>query len=467
MTEAFSVPSHSVSIVATAARDTSLATSRVTADSIDRGAVESPAAVLGASAAHPADLPGRVSSVVAPSRVPLSTLAELSGTPLLSQLGLVPSRTLDAYLSAHPETVAGLLAAPPAAADVSVWWASLTPKAQGALRSASSELVGNLDGIPATARNEANQLWLGESITALESAVASNPARSVQSESTKTIHMLTEVKTALGTAHSVPQRSLLTVDDEGSGRAAIVLGDLDTADFVTYLVPGMFFTVDGQIGDWTDDAARIYDEQVSWLSLLGESDSDYSAKTVAVVAWMGYETPDLTSIATLDLAERGADVLASAIDGLKADRSADPPYISIVAHSYGSTTALISLSKYALDIDALTVIGSPGSAVTSVDELSVRDGNVFVGEAAWDPVPNTAYFGRDPGAAGFGAKHMNVGGGLDLITNEILGASVGHNGYFSAGSESVRNLALIGIGQGQLVTDGSAEDRDRTLALVE
>ena len=461
------MPSYSISIAAAALHNSADTTFQLTADSLDRTTSDSPAAVLAASAANPADLPGRVSSISAPSRVPLSTLAELNGTPLLTQLGLVPARTLDAYLTAHPETVAGLLAAPPAAADVSVWWASLTPKAQGALRAASSELVGNLDGIPASARDEANQLWLGDSITSLESVVESNVARSVQSDSTKTIHMLTEVKTALGTADSVPQRGLLTVDDEGSGRAAIVLGDLDTADFVTYLVPGMFFTVDGQIGDWTDDAARIYDEQVSWLNLLSESDSDYSAKTVAVVAWMGYETPDLTSIATLDLAEKGADALASAIDGLKADRSADTPYISIVAHSYGSTTALISLAKYTLDIDALTVIGSPGSAVTSVDELSVRDGNVFVGEAAWDPVPNTAYFGRDPGAAGFGAKHMNVGGGLDLITNEILGASVGHNGYFAAGSESVRNLALIGIGQGQLVTDGSAEDRDRTLALVE
>jgi len=91
---------------------------------------------------------------------------------------------------------------------------------------------------------------------------------------------------------------------------------------------------------------------------------------------------------------------------------------------------------------------------------------VWVGEAAWDPVPNSAFFGSDPGSPEFGAHHLGVEGGVDLITNEMLSASVGHNGYFGAGSESVRNLALIGIGQSQLVTDGTPKDTSKTLALL-
>jgi pimeloyl-ACP methyl ester carboxylesterase len=245
-----------------------------------------------------------------------------------------------------------------------------------------------------------------------------------------------------------------------------VLGDLSTADYVTYLIPGMFFTVEGQINDWTDDAARIYDEQVSWLNLIGETDPSEAGKSVAVVSWMGYETPNLTNIGSLDLAFAGRDAIADVVRGLQSEREGDEPFISVIAHSYGSTAAMMALSEYSFEIDALVVIGSPGSAVQSVDDLNVRNGNVFVGEAAWDPVPNSAFFGNDPGSPEFGAHQLGVSGGVDLITDEVLSASVGHNGYFGAGSESVRNLALIGIGKSQLATDGTPDDHTKTLALL-
>jgi hypothetical protein len=362
--------------------------------------------------------------------------------------------------------VTKLLANAPSAREVTTWWSSLETTAAAAMTAAAPQLVGNLDGIPAEARNTANRLWLAQSIDVREKTIASSPGRTLVEEASRELHMLGEVDDAMGTAKSVPARTLLSVDPTGQGRAAIVLGDLANADYVTYLVPGMFFTIDGQINDWTDDAARIYDEQVSWLNLIGKTDPGEATKTVAVVAWMGYETPNLTNIGSLDLAEKGRDAIAHTIKGLLAERAGDEPYVSVIAHSYGSTAALMALTDYDFQIDALAVVGSPGSAAQSVKELHVRDANVFVGEAAWDPVPNTAFFGSDPGSASYGAKHINVGGGVDLITNEVLAASIGHNGYFGAGSESVRNLALIGIGQGELVTDGSADDKDKTLALL-
>jgi hypothetical protein len=398
--------------------------------------------------------------------VPLSDLATLSRIPLLRQLGQLPASTLSSFLSKNPEMVTSLLSSPPAAADVSAWWSSLDATATETLSTAASQLVGNLDGIPVTIRDAANRTWLEQSISTRQATLAEGDDLGSMTAATAELHMLGEVTKALGTADSVPSRRLLTVDPEGEGRAAVVLGDLATADYVTYLVPGMFFTIDGQINDWTDDAARIYDEQVSWLNLIGETNSGEASKTVAVVAWMGYETPDLTSITSLELAGEGRDAIASAVQGLLAERAGNEPYVSIIAHSYGSTAALMALTEYDFEIDALSVIGSPGSAAQSVDELHVRDGNVFVGEAAWDPVPNTAFFGSDPGSDSYGAKHINVSGGVDRITNEVLAASIGHNGYFTAGSESVRNLALIGIGQEELVTDGSEQDNEKTLALV-
>lgn len=231
------------------------------------------------------------------------------------------------------------------------------------------------------------------------------------------------------------------------------------------MVPGMFFQVDGQINDWTADAGRLYDEQVAWLKTIHEAHPDASNKTVAVVSWMGYQTPDLTNIGSLDLAYEGQDAFARAVEGLQAERGANQPYTTVLAHSYGSTAVLMALTKYTFSIDALAVVGSPGSEAQSVSDLHVRGGNVFVGEAAWDPVPNSSWFGSDPGSASYGAKAMEVKGTIDPISQVELKGSVGHNDYFGPGTESMRNMALIGINEGQLVTNGSKHDAAKTLAL--
>lgn len=100
-----------------------------------------------------------------------------------------------------------------------------------------------------------------------------------------------------------------------------------------------------------------------------------------------------------------------------------------------------------------------------MNDLHVRNHNVYVGEAPFDPVPNSAWFGSDPAAPSYGAKKMAVGGGFDAITNEFLAPSFGHNDYFGVGTESMRNMALIGIDHGELVTTGSSSDNRKTLAL--
>jgi hypothetical protein len=416
----------------------------------------------------PSTSPSNVPAYLRPSArtVVLADVAKLTRVPLLRQLGQLQTADLDAFVAQHSDKITQLLAAPPAPAEVTAWWMSLDEHAATVLSTGATQLVGNLDGIPTPVRDRANKALLDELLAESKTVARSDADLGAVMAAERKVHMLGEVSRALGTDESVPQRRLLTVDAEGQGRAAVVLGDLATADYVTYLVPGMLFTIDGQMNDWTDDAARIYDEQVSWLSLIGDMDAGEAEKSVAVVAWMGYETPDLTTISSLKLAGEGRDAIASAVQGLLAERADNVPHIAIIAHSYGSTAALMALTEYNFEIDALAVIGSPGSGAQSVAELHVRDGNVFVGEAAWDPVANTAFFGSDPGSAGYGAHPMSVNGGVDHITDNVLTASIGHNGYLTAGSESVRNLALIGIGQEELVTDGSKNDDTKTLALV-
>lgn len=395
--------------------------------------------------------------------LPADELAALTGSPLLRQLAVQPIDSVSGFVEAHPQVIASLIAAPPPARDVSHWWQSLDAGRQWNMLHVAPRLVGNLDGVPAEVRDRANRLWIEQYAGEIEASLASS-GRSVADDAARRIHMLDRIETALGTPQSVPSRSLLSLDPEGQGRAAIVLGNLGTADYVTYLIPGMFFNVDGQIGDWTDTAARLYDDQVSWLRLVRQPDDP--VRTAAVVAWMGYQTPNLITAGGFDLANEGRDSIARTIMGLQEERAGDEPHITIVGHSYGSTAALMALTEYDFEIDALALVGSPGSAAKSVDELNVRDGNVFAAEADWDWIPNSSFFGSDPGAESYGAKKMSVGGGVDVITNELLAASIGHNEYFGPGTESMRNMALIGIGCGELVTDGSEYDRNKTLAIL-
>ena len=420
---------------------------------------------------HEIDTYAAVQTLAIPDAPPLPFIGpEPAGGPseavhgfrLLQQLALLPTTSISTWVTSNPDAIADLLVSPPPAHDVTLWWTSLNFDAKSALRNATPQLIGNLDGVPYSVRDLANRVVLTSTMQSLERTIASEAGRTVVENAKQQLHMLQSISDALGGETAAGgDRTLMSLDVTGQGRAAIVVGDLRTADYVSYLVPGMFFTIENQMGDWVDAAARLHDEELSWLALLGPANGSadvtvssvpVAAPTVATVAWIGYHTPNLTNVGGIENAYEGRDSLASAIEGLQSLRAADEPYVSVIAHSYGSTAALMALSEYDFSVDALALVGSPGSPAKSVAELHVTDGNVFVGEAAWDPIPNSSYFGSDPGAKSYGAKPMGVSGETDPLTAVKLGASLGHNEYFAPGSESMRNFALIAIGQGGYVT---------------
>ncbi len=424
----------------------------------------SPATVASPPAAG-VDLPGHARQLdIAPVSVPafpgtgtaslsavdLTLIPKLGGRALLDQFSLLPATTLEGYVKDHPGAVAEILATPIAAGDVSRWWRQAGPAVRDKLVSVTPELVGNLEGIPFATRDEANRIHLASAIAALEGQLSSGVGRGMNVEITNHLHMLTQIDGALVSRKGDPVRTLVSLDTEAPGRAAIVVGDLASADYVSYLIPGMFFTIDGQVDDWADTATTLFHDQLAWLDRLGEAGS-----TVATIAWIGYQTPHLLNVGSLSLADEGAEYLRRSIEGLQALRADHEPYVSVMAHSYGSTAAMIALQRGDFQVDALAVVGSPGSSAQTASALAVRNANVYVGEAGWDPVVNSAFYGSDPGAASYGAYRMSVAGGVDAITKKTLGASYGHNEYFRPGSESMRNLALIGIGAGGLVMNDS------------
>lgn len=329
---------------------------------------------------------------------------------------------------------------PPEAAEVAVWWAGLDGDERQVLETLAPAVVGNLDGVPYDVRDRANRVVL--------TAALADPATPA-SESA----MLGQVRKSLHTEPGDPYRSLITLDTRGAGRAAIAIGDLATAADVTVVVPGMFFTVTGQMVDFTATANDLAAEQATLAPVAAAVPGDGTGNGVAVVAWMGYRTPDLSNILSLGLAETGAARLERAVAGLRAVRGVQEPRLNIVAHSYGSTTALIALASGRMTADSLTVLGSPGSSVRTASQLAVDPGEVFVGNAHSDPIAGSGYFGTDPGSASFGATALDLGTSAGIVDGDVFRRPVGHNDYLKPGTASLHDVALVAVGRGDLVRE--------------
>lgn len=380
--------------------------------------------------------------------------ATVAAGSILGALSRLSAADLPAFIDAHRSDLGRLLANPPQVTDVSGVWRLLDPVKQSTLLHSAPHVIGNLEGIPYAVRGQANTLDLTRTIADTTKRLTTENGKAVRIELQRKLTTLGNVAKAMKAKDGV-KRTLVALDTSDDARASIVIGDLATAHYVSVLVPGMYMSVGEQVVDWAKTAQNLYDEQVSWLRRVLGPRGGQGTPGVATVAWIGYQTPVLMNIGGLTLATQGADSLERTLEGIQTMRRASPPYLSVLAHSYGSTAALLALQRHTVTVDALALMGSPGSDAQSVKALSVRDGNVFVGQADLDPIVHSAFFGSDPGSASYGAQRMGVDGGADPVTGETLAGSSGHNEYFTAGTECMRNLALIGIDLGRLVMGGA------------
>ncbi|WP_374010900.1 alpha/beta hydrolase [Leifsonia sp. LS-T14] len=389
------------------------------------------------------------------SDVPSAPSGGSSSMSVLGAVNAVDASALPSFLDANRAKLESLLRQAPAAADVSRVWKLIDPAKQNALIQSAPHVVGNLEGVPYAVRGRANALDLSRTISRVEQTLGSTHGRTERVALQRQLQTLDNVRKALSKKDGV-KRTLVSLDASADAKASIVVGDLGTAKYVSVLVPGMYMSVGEQIEAWGRVAQEQYDLQTGFLRRILGPRGNGAAPGVAVVAWIGYQTPVLTNIGGTALATQGADSLERTLEGIRALRGADQPYLSVFAHSYGSTAALMALERHTVSVDALALMGSPGSDAQTVAGLSVTGGNVFVGEAPMDPIVNTAFFGSDPGSPGYGAKPMGVGGAVDPLTHVSLSGSSGHNEYFTVGTESMRNLAVIGIDRGDLVLSGAS-----------
>ena len=155
------------------------------------------------------------------------------------------------------------------------------------------------------------------------------------------------------------------------------------------------------------------------------------------------------------MAERGGDRLADTIDGLRAGRDGDPAHLTVIGHSYGSTTVGLGAYDHGLGVDDLVFVGSPGVGgdTDHAGDLDIDPRHVWAGANSHDLIANLgnhgwvngetfcgAGLGDDPaeddfGATRFQAESTTRGEGLDPACDDTK--------YFDHDTESLYNIGQI------------------------
>lgn len=323
------------------------------------------------------------------------------------------------------------------------WFASLSPTVRERLIRTAPNLIGSLDGLPPAARDQANRLRIRHELAAGRADLAARRRELAAGPPAGQAAALRQHIEELEQHWSVRERTLnnllagdhqiLSFDNRGEGRAVVATGDITRASHVAVVVAGMGTTIDnldGTIGN----GKRLRDEIEARFG-------PAVAQDTAVVTWFDYDAPDdLKEAWSPRFAERGAPSLSQFTDGLQAVHDGDP-HMTVVAHSYGSSTTGMAASEHGLQpVDDMVFIGSPGVIVDNTDQLNLgEDARIW--------------------AALNGNDQITLAGPTDFLDEQILGpmptrpefgaqaftanADGGHSDYFDENTESIHNLARI------------------------
>ncbi|MGY1710107.1 alpha/beta hydrolase [Geodermatophilus sp. SYSU D00758] len=300
-----------------------------------------------------------------------------------------------------------LLGAPPG--QVAAWWAGLSTTQRERAIQRTPVLVGSLDGVPAWARDEANRRLLDSVLAdpaAPGHAVASAVAREVAAR------------------EDAGQQVQLWQFRPAEELVALGLGDLDTADVVGVLVPGVGNDPAGDLGELARDAAAIGDAALAAAPGLA----------VATVAWLGYRPPSVLGAPLPGASWHGGRGLDAALDGLAATRPDRPGRVTVVAHSYGTVVVDRAADEPGLlAADAVVLLGSPG---VDNDAAGLEAPEVYESSSPADPITWLAdWFGTETDNPRVGAEPLPTGW------------TTGHTGYLDPDGRTLPAVGEVVAGQ--------------------
>lgn len=360
---------------------------------------------------------------------------------------------------------------PPAGASeqqVASWWSQQSDANKKWLIEHYPEKIGNLNGVDGASRNKANRIVLDQKLADLPGEIARLDAEAADAPSpfirnallqrkAKLEHELNELTVVQQTLNKgadpdtgeggdgVP-RQLLGLDTSGRNVKAIVAqGDVDTADHVGVVVPGLHTNVGKNLDAYDNRATDLY-KNAKLQTKPGE--------TVAMVEYLGYDAPQVELEAiTTKYAEEGAVGLAGFLNGMDASREhgAGDTHITLFGHSYGSTTSGMAATLVNDGVvDDIVLAGSPGAGVQHVSEYHVPEGHAWVSAApyAYDMVQGLGTdfnFGKNPDTmGGFNRLSGNVGPAPDEYDPVGL-----HMEYFTDKTQAQYEIAGVMAGAGK------------------
>lgn len=416
-------------------------------------------------------------------RVATETDVELARHLLEAAVGCSAMGERGVLATPAPPGVSGAAALP--AVDVfanAAWWRSLTSEERGLVVREHPEWVGPRDGVSAADRDQANRILLDRAeraalarLAALEAGGEPLPEEVGAawtavlalglSERAGAIELVRRRLSALRAVRGVlarqdgARRRLLLLDVTGRHpKAAVAIGEVDTAPHVATFVGGFTTTVGGDLDRYDHDLAR-----------LRSSSSGMAQGDVAVVTWLGYAAPQTDEVLTPSrtvlssrVAARGGEELAAFVTGLDASRAV-PADQSVLAHSYGSVVLSFALRR-PTGIDRAALFGSPGTggAVRSIVDTGLKPGGFSVLGSIDDPVVASGRLVLGPSAASVtGARTLSTYAPGAEGTEGARRTSRGHSDYLKAGSDSAFNLAAVVAGRGDATVAESAAEKAR------
>ncbi|OBH92814.1 alpha/beta hydrolase [Mycobacterium sp. E2733] len=309
-------------------------------------------------------------------------------------------------------------------------WNTLTP-AQKDREYQRNPMIGNHNGMPAVDRDHYNRLNLADELGRAQAAAAQADGLRAQHPdwaAGKNIPPLNEpgaifddrvayeawqrqydaardgakylpdLQAVDKTVKASPDRKLMLLDTKTGkqARAAVAVGDPDTATHVSVTAPGLNTTVHGAIGGMVSEATDARKEALRQLSLTPGHEHD----TVSAIAWIGYDPPQVPGFDDVGkslvggwdvshdaVARAGAHDLAGFYDGIQAAHHGGPADLTAIGHSYGSLTTGLALQEPGdHGVSRALFYGSPGIEASTPQQLHLQPGHVFAMETPDDPI---------------------------------------------------------------------------------
>ncbi|WP_369744480.1 alpha/beta hydrolase [Paenarthrobacter sp. AMU7] len=351
---------------------------------------------------------------------------------------------------------------------------------QHLLIEALPDVIGNLNGVTATARDLANRKKLLQMHDYWKKYRDEHGGKVDEGSQEGMVNKVWEsLYDSQGRPKTNPQDpsdirqlisfapfSLGTGSETGFG-ASISVGDLDAAKHVTYQLPGLDTTIGKDMASKTKQAN---DQRLDQRKLAGSNGLDKNR--IAVVAWIGVEPAQGLGVFSNDQAKVVGPALRNYATGVNAvhQNLDNAAMTTAVGHSMGSLGAM-EAAKTELPVDNLVLVGDVGAPdnVTSVNDLHLNPGGtVYRGTYDWDHVAEVGHglgwqrkSTADPGfgAVTFGTDGITgPDGATELPTKTHDGQTGGKDGiygYFDRRTQSSYNQARIALGLNDQLTNAT------------